>query len=246
MTEHHAQTIATARKTNSLIEVDSLNGLSLAQAFSIQNAVMHQLDQQAKTFKIALRGDGTAVGAPIFNSRCIQDGETIAVSDVGYTGVEFELAVVLKADITASMAAKGIEGILPAIERYIFGFEICATRFSNPQAGDPNANLADSMSNSAFVVGDEDWAAGAEIDGAAIVVSANGETLFSADAKHPFGGTLQPILAYALADNDPIGLLKAGNIITTGSLCGLLKAQLPARIEASVDGGYKMSAELIL
>ncbi|MBB4952000.1 2-keto-4-pentenoate hydratase [Agrobacterium vitis] len=245
MTEHHALTIAAARQTNSLIEADSLNGLSLSQAFSIQNAVMAQLNQQAKIFKIALRGDGTAVGAPIFDSRCIQDGEAIAMSDAGYTGVEFELAVVLKTDITASMAAKGIEGILPAIERYIFGFEICATRFSNPQAGDPNAHLADNMSNSAFVAGDEDWAAGAEIDGASLVVTANGETLFSAEAKHPFGGTLKPILAYALADNDPIGLLKAGNIVTTGSLCGLLKAKLPAQIEASVDGGYKMSAELM-
>jgi 2-keto-4-pentenoate hydratase len=246
VSEPLALNIANARKANHLIEADGLNGMSPSQAFDIQNVVMSQLGQAAKTFKIALRKDGTAVGAPIFNNRSILDGGEIAISDAGYTGIEFELAVVLKSDITAAMAANGVEGILPAIERFIFGFEICATRFSNPQAADENAHLADNMSNSAFVAGDEDWAAGAEIDGANLIISANGETLFSAKAKHPFGGTLAPILAYALADQDKIGLLKAGNVVTTGSLCGLLKAQLPARIEASVDGAYKMSATLTL
>jgi 2-keto-4-pentenoate hydratase len=246
MPEQHALKIADARKSNSLFEADGLNGMTLTQAFDSQKMVMSQLDETARTFKIALRKDGTAVGAPIFSARSIQNGETIAISDLGYTGVEFELAVVLKSDITASMAAGGIDGILPAIERYIFGFEICATRFSNPQSADENAHLADNMSNSAFVAGDENWASGPEIDGADLVITANGEILFSTKARHPFGGTLKPIIAYALAGNDPIGLLKAGNVITTGSLCGLLKATLPAKIEASVDGAYRLHAVLEL
>ncbi|WP_139317468.1 hypothetical protein [Rhizobium oryziradicis] len=244
MSETIALNIVKARQTNGLMEAQRLNGMSVAQAFDVQNAVMHQLKQSATTFKIALRKDGTAVGAPIFINRSIVDGETIAISDTGYTGIEFELAVVLKSDITASMAADGAEGILPAIERFIFGFEICATRFSDPQTADENAQLADNMSNSAFVAGNEDWAGGVDIDGADLMISANGETIFAAQAKHPFGGVLAPILAYALADDDKIGLLKAGNIVTTGSLCGLLKASLPATLEARVNGAYELRATL--
>ncbi|TWD50779.1 hypothetical protein FB480_106170 [Agrobacterium vitis] len=244
MSETIALDIAKARQTNGLIEADRLNGLSVAQAFDVQMAVMSQLKQSATTFKIALRKDGTAVGAPIFSNRSVSNSEAIAISDAGYTGIEFELAVVLKSDITASMAAHGVDGILPAIERFIFGFEICATRFSDPQAADENAHLADNMSNSAFFAGNENWAGGVDIDGADLTISANGETIFAAKAKHPFGGVLAPILAYALADDDKIGLLKAGNIVTTGSLCGLLKASLPATFEASVNGAYNLRATL--
>jgi hypothetical protein len=65
---------------------------------------------------------------------------------------------------------------------------------------------------------------------------------YQAPAAHPAGDPLLPLLAYANGQSDYLGGLRAGQVVTTGSLCGvipihtagLLKAHLGKVGEVSV------------
>jgi 2-keto-4-pentenoate hydratase len=56
---------------------------------------------------------------------------------------------------------------------------------------------------------------------------------------------LQPILAQARAPHDGFGGLKAGMIVTTGTLCGVVPVPGPSMITARLAGTHEVRLQLI-
>jgi 2-keto-4-pentenoate hydratase len=52
---------------------------------------------------------------------------------------------------------------------------------------------------------------------------------------HPTTDPLKPLLDYANAQSDRLGGFRAGQIITTGSLCGLVSVEEPSEVTAMID-----------
>src|SRR5205085_114584 len=96
--------------------------------------------------------------------------------------------------------------------------------------------LADNLGNRAYVVGNGvPLSALSEVNGLDCQVTLDGQPLYQAPAAHPAGDPLMPLLAYANAQSDHLGGLKGGQVVTTGSLCGVLPVRAPGLVKARLD-----------
>jgi 2-keto-4-pentenoate hydratase len=71
-----------------------------------------------------------------------------------------------------------------------------------------------------------------------LTILADARPFYSNLVKHPTVDPLAPIVAYANASH-LLGGLRAGQILTTGSLCGALPLPAPSRLEIAIaDRGF--------
>ena len=80
------------------------------------------------------------------------------------------------------------------------------------------------------------------IDGLTVRLEFAGREINSAPAKHGFGTVLASLRAYADAQQ-PALPLKAGTVVTTGSMCGLVPTSGPGRVVAYL-GDESLSFDL--
>ena len=195
--------------------VDALRYATLDRpaAYRIQHGVRLALGADVGMLKTAVHSDGVGVVAPIYASRVGYAPDfQLPVGNV--IGLEVEVGLVLGADVTGANDASA------AIDHYFLGAEICGSRYLDRSLAGPIGGLADNMSALGYAIGAR-RALGSDIDGLTVALDFAGRRIFDAPAKHGFGSVLASFLAYA--DNQlPDYPLKAGTIITTGSLCGLV------------------------
>lgn len=228
------------------IENEKFRDITFSQAVRTQQEVLEARGWVPSGFKVLVRSnDGLWAVAPMVAEACIQSDQILKRVGAGLLGFEVELAVVLKHDITLEMARLGIEGVLPAIDHAMFGLEILQTRFDDHAAAGPNAQLADNLNNGGYVFGAEAWTGGLNVDGLELQVLVNEESVFEGHAKYAFSHPLHPIVQFALLGSDPLGVLKAGSVITTGALCGVLPLSDRSRISVTVAGTYRLGAEVV-
>lgn len=241
----YADLIIQAYRHGSLISRLPAQPLSFDEAIVAQHEVMQTLGKRAGAFKVGIREDlGCGIVAPMFSDRCTESGGMLTVSNLGLRGIETELAIRLKHDITPEMARDGIAGILPAIGEAVFALEICTTRYGEQTHPDKNASLADNLSNEGFVLGQDTWRGDLDVNGIDIVVKSDDTVIFDGRASHPLGHPLDPVVAYAKLGVDPLGALKAGAVITTGALSGMLAVRSPCLITATFAHDYSVSVRL--
>lgn len=97
--------------------------------------------------------------------------------------------------------------------------------------------LADNLGNRAYVLGDELALSCLDrVEGLDCRVTLDEALLCQAPAFHPAGDPLAPLLAYANDQNDHLGGLRAGQIVTTGSLCGVLPVRTKGDLIARIEG----------
>ena len=77
------------------------------------------------------------------------------------------------------------------------------------------------MSGLGYVIGTEPRALKDSLDGLMVSLEFAGSEIYRAPAKHGFGTVLASVAAYAAAQQPHLPL-KAGTLVTTGSLCGLV------------------------
>ena len=231
--------IAAHRAAASEVDPSLYADLDIASAFRIQAAVMAGLGESVGMLKTAVSPDGVGVAAPIFAAHVGEAG-TLQLPAATVVGIEVEVAAVLKSDI----AADATDGeILAAIDHYVAGIEICGTRFTDRSKASYAGGLADSMSAFGYGYTTEPRAARDAIEGVEIVVRFKGEELYRAPAKHGFGAVNTSLLAYARNQQAHMPL-KAGMIVTTGSLCGLVPSSGPGRVEVAL-GDQTIALDLI-
>ncbi|EJJ31520.1 hypothetical protein [Rhizobium sp. CF142] len=207
--------------------------LDLAAAVRIQALVQSGRHEDVRFAKVAVP-QGLIIGSPIFTSMTTSNTNA-TVSSTLVQGIEVEVAAILGQDIRAAEASKGEHGILEAIDRFVVGIELIGSRFTKRSDAGLIGELADNLSTAGYVTDPSRvWGPGADVTGATVEVSHDGNVIYSADAKHVFGSVLASLLAYA-GNPFPSLPLKKGMIVTTGTLCGMIEVPGPGRMIAGLN-----------
>jgi 2-keto-4-pentenoate hydratase len=235
-----ADELVHAHRSDRLISIASLPTLAdMNGAMAVQALVREQLDLPVAGWKVANGPANTPIAAPLLDVRTT--GAEIAL----FPGckIEVELAVRLKSDLPPKQRGEySRSDMIDAISEVILGIEIVGGRLA--EADPPFLSfLADNLGNRAYVAGARvplavlDAAAG----GYMCAVTLNDQPLHEARSFHPSLDPLAPLLNYANAQNDCIGGLRAGQIVTTGSLCGVIPVEAPGILKGRLDGVGEVS-----
>ena len=190
-------------------------------ALDIQQRVTDLLEWPVGGWKASAPAPGKIMRAPIY-AHDIRRGERCPVIPVdGMALIEPEIAFVLGRDLEPGA---GPAQIRAAIQQTHLVLEVLGSRFEHPDELTFPEKLADCLNNQALLVGPlvtrpaGDWMS-------AFPIAISG--VFEGQGKHPDG---HPFVALEwLASQIP---LTAGQIITTGSFAGAIKAPLnqPLRV----------------
>lgn len=195
-----------------------------AEAMAVQAEVARLLGAQVAGWKVGATSDKVPCAAPIFTHFMRENGGSFPMVKSGLWGVEAEIGVRLRADLPPRPGKPYTrEEIMEAIGSVFTGIEVVASRIIDFKAAPYPVFLADNIGNAGYVAGAEiaNWR-GLDLSKLRATLTINGETLHDAVGGHPQGDTLKPVIDYANAPNDGLGGLKAGQFITTGSVCGLV------------------------
>jgi 2-keto-4-pentenoate hydratase len=158
--------------------------------------------------------------------------------------IEVELAIRLSRDLPPGRSYT-VNDVLDATADMLVGIELVGSRYGDPEAAPFAARLADNFNNAAYVAG------AGRADVAAIARSAlpcrlwiDGRLVADHPGLHPDGDPLVPVAAWASAQADRLGGLRAGQVITTGSLNKPLPLARAARIEAELEGLGRVRLDL--
>jgi 2-keto-4-pentenoate hydratase len=193
----------------------------IASALEIQARVTTLLGEPVGGWKASAPSAGRVMRAPIY-ARDIRSGERSPIVPVdGVAAIEPEIAFVLARDLEPGV---GPAEVRAAIGETHLVLELIGSRFQHPDELTFPEKLADCLNNQALLVGPlVTRAPGEWMSGFPITIAG----VFEGQGKHPDG---HPFVALEwLAGQIP---LQAGQIITTGSFAGVIKAPLnqPLRV----------------
>lgn len=204
------------------------------EAYIVQAKVSEKLGFPVAGWKVGITPEGTATAAPLYGPYVKVSGATRR-ADASGLAIEAEIAVRLKHDLPPRPSRPyGRDEILAAVEHLLVGIEIVSGRIA---LGGPLAPfLADNLGNGGYVCGDI-AALDPALDLTALRcrVIAGDRVLHDAKGGHFAGDPLRPLEAYANAQSDRLGGLRAGQVVTTGTLCGLLTIEAPVDLTVEVE-----------
>ncbi|MDP3409290.1 hypothetical protein [Bosea sp. (in: a-proteobacteria)] len=217
----HAALVAT-RRDKSLIEMaeQPVPG-SFLDGLAIQADIAKTLGHAQAGWKVAIAEDGTPVAG-------LMPGPWLAPGDV-YDGaigaelrVEIEIALRLAKDVPMRPNQPYSRAeLLGHCDKAYLGIEIVESRLANWQGVPFALWLADALGHGGYYLGQElDMKVLDDLTGLGCFISLNGVTIYDQPAVHGNGDPMTPFLAWANRKNELMGGLRAGQIVTTGSLCG--------------------------
>ncbi|MDB5593422.1 MAG: hypothetical protein JWM36_383 [Hyphomicrobiales bacterium] len=211
-----------------------------AEAYATQAQVATGLGTGVAGWKVgfAPTPGQTPMAGPIFACDMRENGGTYRLAAGETVKVEVELALRLRADLPARPHAPYTPGeILAATHAMLVGIELVGSRFTDPDSAPFTARLADNFNNAAYVAGEgiSDFAG---LDRAQLRCRlwVDGELVTDHVGGHGDGDPLVPLLAWASHQADALGGLRAGQVITTGSLNAPVALSRNALIEAELSG----------
>jgi 2-keto-4-pentenoate hydratase len=215
MTEAELIALLADGQRNGTHDVDAASYavLDRAGAYRVMKGVFGLIGATAGMLKTAIQSDGVGVAAPIYATRVGRSGFGLPATNV--VGLELEVGVVLGKDVGPET------DLASAIDQYFTGIEIVGSRFRDRSLAGPNGGLADSMFALGYVIGTEPRPLRDSLEGATVSLEFAGRPIYSAVPRHSFGSVLASLAAYARSQHSAFPL-RAGAIVTTGSLCGLV------------------------
>jgi 2-keto-4-pentenoate hydratase len=169
--------------------------------------------------------------APIFAPTIVSVSPCPIVPIGGAARIEPEIAFVLARDLPARAAPYDETDVRAAIGEARLVLELMGPRYADPATVTFPELLADSIANQGLFVGPVlSNSVGLPLDAFAIVIDGADGTLLTRDGRHSDGDPLRPL--YWLANFLAAGgygegvSLKAGQIVTTGSYCGVVDVPL--------------------
>lgn len=215
----------------------------------VQAAVVRRLADPVAGWKIGYGPDGAPAAGALLRSTLLGSGETWRLQrDGDGVLVEIEIAFRLAADLPARDTIYRRDEVLAAVAQVLVGIEIIDSRF----AGAPRPDfdfplwLADRMGNSAYVAGaGVAPEAAPDLDARRCRIWRDGALVHDQPGGHPHRDPLLPLLAYANRPDDELGGLRAGQIVTTGSLNTPIRCAAPCRFEAEIDGLGRVALDLV-
>lgn len=235
--EEVAKALAGAyRNSSEVLPATQLADLTVEEAVEIQQRVIEMLGERVPVAKVGLSGEGVLTAAPIMGSLVLESGGTMQIPARGLIGIEVEIAAQLKTDLTPEMARGDIRN---AIDRLVCGIEIIGSRLDDRKQAGPAGALADNINSAGYVIGGE-WAHGELVDGLDLEVRADDSLVYAAEAKHPVGDVLRPLAMLGRSGWKSVAP-KAGMVITTGSLCGVVPVPMPSQILVRIGNGPEVT-----
>jgi 2-keto-4-pentenoate hydratase len=227
-----------ARRAGELIDVRAeLMPADVVTAMQVQKEVSEAIGVAISGWKVGYTPDGISVAAPLFANDVHRSGATLRHGPARKSGVEVEIALVLGQDLPRRPGRPySRDDIVAASRAAIAGIEIVASRFVDPPKPPFLAGLADSLGNGAYVRGAE-VRNFRDLDLARLrsQLTIDGKKVHDGVGGHPKGDPLAPIIDYANAPCDLLGGLKAGQVITTGSLSGCPYVEGTTSIMAEIE-----------
>ena len=193
----------------------------LGEALAVQAGVARALHRQQAGWKVAIAADGTPISG-------IMPGPWLKPDDT-YEGVigaelrlEIELALRLSRDLPLRPGQPYTRAeILDGVDAVFLGIEIVETRLSTFHGVPFPLWLADSLGHGGYLIGPEvDRAVLDDVTSLHCHIALNDVTIYDLPAVHGNGDPMNPVLAWVNRAAEGPGPLKAGQIVTTGSLCG--------------------------
>ncbi|AMJ61537.1 hypothetical protein [Bosea sp. PAMC 26642] len=223
-TGYLATILARARSTGRRDLPDDVGQLAdVADAVAVQYQVLEQLDADPpKGWKLGSTRDGQPSSAPLYPV-VLASGPTEFPWRQGLL-LEVELGMVLgkSLPLIAGHSYQDSE-IMEAAAGVYLGLEICGSRLQNGSIAPYALFLADGLANDGYVLGPE-------VDNQLFMTAAlpelhvdiDGIRVFSGQGKHPQNVPMIPLTAYVNGHAPYMRDLQRGQIITTGSLCGVI------------------------
>lgn len=215
--------LVTARRERTLLEIAELPvPASLSDGLAIQRDVSRRMGFADLGWKVAIAEDGTAIGG-LMPGPWLSAGETYEGATGAELRVEIEIALRLVRDVPLRPQQPYSRAeLLDHCDKAYLGIEIVESRLAN-WSGNVAMPLwlTDAMGHGGYFVGQElPKTVLDDLSGLDCFISLNGVTIYDRPAVHGNGDPMAPFLAWANRKEEGLGPLKAGQLVTTGSLCG--------------------------
>mgnify|MGYP002630338331 CR=1 FL=1 len=237
-----ARLLIAARKAKTPADAVDTAGLGCApntldDAYRIQQAVVSEFGDVGAWKTSAPSAEAVPIRAPIFAADVYPNQAEVPDGTFRLIGIEAEIAFRLGCDLPARDTAYSPSDIIASVDAMLPVLEIVDSRLSDFTAAGAFWKLADNQVNGGLVIGAPvtDWQ---NIDPQLqpVVLKIDGEIAAEAIGGNPAGSLVDLIARLANDCGDHCGGLQAGQIITTGSMTGIIFVSPGARIVAEFDG----------
>lgn len=204
---------------------------TLEAAEAVQAEVAQLLGADIAGWKVGMAPGGSRpVSAPLFRHLLLNDGGVYTRGKAVFLAIEVEIGFRLISDHRGG-------DIDNALGNAFAGIEIVRSRFTEGPSAPFPAFLADNIANGGYIIGGEraDWR-NLDLSGLRCRVWRNGELVHDAVGGHPQAHPLAPLKAHWSHPPDRLGGFRSGQIVTTGTLCGVMRIDAPCRIRAEIEG----------
>lgn len=243
-----AEALLEARTAGKLVDPQSVPvPADMASAMRVQAWVSRQLGEKIIGWKVGFSPENVAFAAPLSDSAVLKAPACWLQKPGPDFRIEIEIGIRLAKDLPVRPDRPySREELADAIDTVFCGIEMLASRYSDPSELTFLQGLADNSHNGGYILGEEKktMTIPGPLDRMTCRATLDGMELFNAAPKHPQNDILLPVIAYASAQNDGLGGLKAGQIITTGSLSGVISSPKGGKFIASLTGFDEMIVDL--
>jgi 2-keto-4-pentenoate hydratase len=219
------------------LDVVGLQLASPAEAYEVQALVAAKLGA-VKAWKTgAPSPDAEPILAPIFADLVHVSPARLPAAAFHRLGIEAEIAYRLGRDLPKRHESYKRDEVVEAIAAILPAIEIVDSRLAACEALDPLWKLADNQINGGLVIGRavENWR---RVDPTTqpVALSVDGEVVRSGEGGNSAGDPLRLLVWMANNVAEHCGGIRAGQIITTGSLTGLRFVEPGAHVVAEFPG----------
>ncbi|UJW76012.1 fumarylacetoacetate hydrolase family protein [Rhizobium sp. SL42] len=217
----------------------------VSDAMAVQEIFSATLPAAPVGYKVARSPDGLAVVGRLWPLALADDAVVAEFPWRDGLKIEVEIAVTLASALPPRADGYSQEEILAAIGSVHLGIEVLDSRIEEGGKAPYLLFLADRLGNAGYALGPTVPKDMLALNGEKqLVVRLGDQTIYAADARHPAGDVMAWLAGWASKSDRPAASLAAGEIITTGSLCGAPVAQQPGLLTVELEGGHTMSIRL--
>jgi 2-keto-4-pentenoate hydratase len=235
-----ASLLIEARRTRRWLEAlpESFRPGNLDEAYAIQDLVLSQLGDHISAWKVGAASPGAEPAcAAIANTSLYQDEANLPAERFNLIGAEAEIAYRLGRDLPPQSSPYSLEQVKIAVDAVYPVIEVSDTRFVTWASQSRSSHVADQLNHGALIVGSRSLAL-ADVDPfkQRAIMSINGEVRADTVGGNPAGDPMRLLLWLANVGARRAGGLRSGNIITTGSLTGVIFVKPPVVLHADLPG----------
>jgi 2-keto-4-pentenoate hydratase len=220
--EQAAALLAHARRSMQLIPglPETARPTAIAEAHAIQDATTAVIGKRVGAFKATNPPSGEPTRGLIYDGTIHPSPASIPAASAPACGVEGEVAFIFRRDLAARAPAYSRDEVAAAVDA-LAAIEVVDSRYADRTKVSNLENLADSVSNGAFVHAAplKNWQ-GLELGRLHVRLTVNGKTVVDQDGGHPTGDPLGVAVALVNLMRHAGGVL-AGQFVTCGTFTGL-------------------------